>query len=114
MEKDPKIFLQHIIESIENIEDYTRNLSKGDFYDSVEKQDAVVRRLEIIGEAAKNLPEDFKKSHPEVSWHKAIGMRNVIVHEYFGIELDLVWDTATKILPDFKKQVRDLPEMPNS
>ena len=108
MEKDPKIFLLHILESIANIEDYTADLTKGDFYDSVEKQDAIVRRLEIIGEATRNLPEGFRKSNPEVPWQDIAGMRSKLIHEYFGVDLDLVWTVVHHDLPPFKRQVEKL------
>ena len=111
MKKDPKIFLQHILESIEQVEKYTKALTKEEFFNSIEKQDSVVRRLEIIGEATKNLPGDYKETHQDVSWHKAMAMRNILIHEYFGIDLNIVWDTATRILPEFKEQIRSLPEM---
>ena len=111
MKKDPKIFLQHILESIEAVEQHIKGLTKEDFFKSVKTQDAVIRRLEIIGEATKNLPNDYKEAHPDVSWHKAMAMRNILIHEYFGIELNIVWDTATKTLPEFKEQIEGLPEM---
>lgn len=87
MKKDPKIFLEHILQSIEAIEDYVKDLTKDDFLNSPIVQDAVIRRIEIIGEASKNLPEDFKNEHPEVLWKDIAGMRDILIHKYFGIDL---------------------------
>lgn len=108
MRKEPRIFLQHILESIEAIEESRENLSEETFLNSREKQDAIIRRLEIIGEAVKNLPADFKKDHPELEWEKAMGIRNILIHHYFGIDLRIVWDTVIKSLPEFKKQIKGL------
>lgn len=108
--KDPLVFLQHILESIEAIEKYNQKLSKRDFLKRQEKQDAVVRRLEVIGEAVRNIPEDFKNRYPEIAWAKAMGTRNILIHQYFGIDLEIVWDTVSKDLPVLKKQIRSLLE----
>ena len=110
MIKDPGIFLKHILESVEAIESYIENFPKDKFFDNSEKQDAVVRRLEIIGEAVRNLPGDFKESNPEVSWQDIADMRNKLIHEYFGIDLELVWEVIKKDLPLFKKQIKKLLE----
>ncbi|MSQ14382.1 MAG: DUF86 domain-containing protein [Dehalococcoidia bacterium] len=83
MKKDPVIFLKHILESIQDVERYIGDASQDDFNNNKEKQDAVVRRLEIIGEAVRNLPEDSKQSHPEVAWHEPVAMRNILIHEYY-------------------------------
>jgi len=110
--KDPIIFLKHILESIEAIEKYSKNLSEEAFLKSSEKQDATIRRLEIIGEAVKNLPDEYKKKHPDVGWGRAMGTRNILIHHYFGVDLEIVWDTATKSLPQFKKQIKSLLKTP--
>lgn len=95
MKKDLKIFIGHILESIDDIENYTRDLSYGEFLNRKEKQDAIIRKLEIIGEAIKNIPDDFKLANPQIAWRKIAGMRDVLIHEYFGVDLELVWATAT-------------------
>ena len=106
--KDHIVFLKHILESIETIEKYSKNLSEEAFLKSSEKQDAIIRRLEIIGEAVKNLSEEFKKEHPDIEWNKIMGTRNILIHHYFGIDLEIVWDTVVKGLPKFKKQLQNL------
>jgi len=108
MKKDPTIFLKHILESIEHIDSYIKGLDEEDFLKSEEKQDAVIRRLEILGEAVRNLPEEFRAKYPDIEWNKAMATRNILIHNYFGIELDIVWDTITQSLPNFKKQIEVL------
>jgi len=110
MEKDSRIYLEHILESIEQIEDYTHDLLEVEFMDSKETQDAVFRRLEVIGEAVKNIPDDFRKNHPEIPWRKIAGMRDNLIHEYFDVDLPLVWDTVKNSVPKLKEQIVSLLE----
>ncbi len=91
--KSPSVWLADIVKSIGLIEEYTAGISQEDFFSSPEKQDAVFRRLEIIGEAVQKLPDEFRAKHPDVPWHKAAGMRNVLIHEYFDVDEDIAWDT---------------------
>jgi uncharacterized protein with HEPN domain len=105
MKKDPKIFLSHILESIEYIEKDTKGLDRDDFLENRTIQDAVMRRLEIIGEAVKNLPADFKKKNNFIPWQKIAGMRDFLIHEYFGVNVDLVWQTIKKDLTKLKTQL---------
>jgi uncharacterized protein with HEPN domain len=85
MNKDISVFLRHILESINLIEKYTKNVTEEEFLQSVEKQDLVTRRLEIIGEAIRNLPEQFRIEHKNIEWNKAMATRNILIHHYFGI-----------------------------
>jgi uncharacterized protein with HEPN domain len=105
MKKDPFLYLDHIIESIEALEKYSENLSKDDFLNSLLVQDAICRRLEIIGEAANKLDDEFKEKHPDIPWYKIVGMRNLLIHEYFHVDLDQVWNTTQKSVPELKKQI---------
>jgi len=106
MNKDYTTFLKHILESIEAIEEYTQDISEETFLKSREKQDAILRRLEIIGEAVRNLPDKFKKQHSDIAWNQAMATRNMLIHHYFGVDLKIVWDTVTESLPIFKKQIK--------
>jgi len=105
MRKDPKIFIKHILESIKYIEEYTKGISKDDFLRSTQIQDAVIRRLEIIGEATKNIPLGWKETHSEVPWRRIAGIRDILIHEYFGIDFDLLWNAVKKDLPDLKQKI---------
>jgi uncharacterized protein with HEPN domain len=92
MSKRPvDLLLNDMLEAIDRIEQYTEGMSFETFSSDHKSIDAVVRNLEIIGEAANRLPEDFKERHPSVEWYKVIGLRHRIVHEYFGIDLEIIW-----------------------
>lgn len=108
MTKDPKVYLTHILQSIQRIEKYLVGVSKEEFLQSDAIQDQITRRLEIIGEAVKQLPEEFKEQHPEIPWRDIGDMRNVLIHIYFDIDYEIVWRTATELIPKFKKQIEDL------
>lgn len=108
--RDLKIFLEDILDSIKRIEEYTKDKTEKEFLDDYEKQDAIIRRLEIIGEAVKNLPLEFKKKHQEVEWREIAGLRDKLIHEYFGILMERVWDTAKNDIPRLKKQILGLLE----
>jgi len=108
MKKDIKVFIQDILESIELIEDYAKGVNKEDFLDkddNLQMKDAIIRRLEIIGEAVKNIPDDFKKDYPDIPWKQISGMKDVLIHEYFGVSLERVWNTAKEDLPELKEVI---------
>jgi len=110
VKKDHKIFLEHILESIEEIENNIDGMSERKFSRLTTIQDATVRRLEIIGEAVRNIPDSFRKSHTKVPWKKIAGLRDVLIHEYFGVDMELVWKIASKDIPKLKKQIENLLE----
>ncbi len=112
MNKEPLIFIQHMLESIEKIESYAKNLTKEKLIKDTKIQDAIIRRIEVIGEAAKNLSFSFKKGHPEVEWSEIIRTRDKITHHYFGVDLNIVWDIIKKDLPDLKKKIKTILEEP--
>lgn len=114
MKKDPSIFLQHIQESIEYIEEHTKKFTKSQFVKNVKTQDAVIRRIEIIGEAVKNLPQNYKKQHTNITWREIAGMRDRLIHGYFGINLATVWKTVKHDIPKLKKQIVKLLVEKNS
>ena len=109
MKKDPLVYIDDIRDSIEAIKRYTAGLSKEEFFGLTEKQDAVYRRLEIIGEAANRLPDKFTSQYSRTPWHKIIGMRNVLIHEYDSIDLDRVWETIQKDIPKLEVYIKSIP-----
>ena len=99
MKRNPKLNLGDIVESIDAINGYINNFTENDFFRDTQAQDAVIRRLEIIGEAVKNLDEEFRQSYPNIPWKSMAGMRDVLTHEYFGIDLHRIWLTIKRDLP---------------
>ena len=87
------------------IEEYVRDKIKSDFLQSKQLQDSIIRRIEIIGEAIKNIPEDFKEKKNIIPWKQITGMRDILIHQYFGIDLNLTWEVFEKDLPKLKKQI---------
>jgi uncharacterized protein with HEPN domain len=88
--KDSSVYLRHVVDAIQRVERHLAGVSREEFFEGELVQDAVVRQLEIIGEAARNLPEDFRKQHPDVPWGQIVGMRNRLVHAYFQVGLAIV------------------------
>jgi uncharacterized protein with HEPN domain len=104
-------YLLHIVEAIDRIAEYTSDLDEVGFLGNRLVQDAVIRNIEIIGEACNNVRRhdpDFAQAHAEVPWGFAIGMRNVLSHGYFKVDLDGVWRTIQRDLPELGRQVREL------
>ena len=108
MKKDDSVFLQHILESIEYIEEFVENKSKSEFEESVMLQDAVIRRLGVLGEAAKNLSNSIIQKHTEIAWKKIAGTRDKLIHGYFGIDLDIVWSVIKTDLPELKEKIQKI------
>lgn len=108
--KNPKIFLEDILESIERIKKYTKDKTLEEFLNSYEKQDAIMKRLEVIGEAVKNIPQEIRKEYPKIPWRDMAGIRDVLIHEYFGVNMKRVWDAAKNDIPKLKKQILELLE----
>lgn len=108
-----EVYLDDILESIQQIEDYLENVNEKEFYKDTQKQDAVLRRLEIIGEAVKQIPDGIRKEYQDVPWRKVAGMRDVIIHQYFGIILSRVWVAIEQDLPELKVNIQAIKESQN-
>ncbi|MCK5149823.1 DUF86 domain-containing protein [Candidatus Pacearchaeota archaeon] len=106
--KEEKVFLQHILESIENVEKFSRGLTKKGLIKSRLKQSAIIREIEIIGEATKNLSIGFTNKFPYVEWNKIAGMRDKLIHNYFGVDLDKIWGVIKKDLSLLKKEIKNI------
>lgn len=102
MKKDDSVYVLHILDSIKRIEGYLGNADNAAFRGNQLLQAAVCREIEIIGEASKHLSKGFKARHPEIPWKAVAGMRDKLIHDYFGVDYNAVWDTATKDLPSLK------------
>ncbi|MDT8323628.1 MAG: DUF86 domain-containing protein [Bacteroidota bacterium] len=106
--RDARIYLDDILHSITRIESYVGEMTSEDFETDEKTQDAVIRNLEIIGEAVGKLPDTILQSHPEIEWHKIKALRNILVHEYFGINIEIVWDVVQNKLRQLKSASADI------
>jgi uncharacterized protein with HEPN domain len=106
MERDDTVYLLHILDAIGQVESYLEGVSPARFLRDKLRQDAVVRQLEIVGEATSNVSTVLRQAHPEVPWGSIIGMRNRMIHAYFNVNLAIVWEVAQNDLPGLKEQVK--------
>ena len=102
MKRNTEVYIQDILESIDKIQHYTISITEQDFCSNTQIQDAVLRRLEIIGEAVKNIPVDFRNEYPNIPWKKIAGMRDVLTHAYFGVNINRVWKVIKDDIPALK------------
>lgn len=101
--KDDRVYLRHILDAIRQINEYTRDGEQAFFRDR-KTQDAVLRNIQIIGEAAKLVSPALKEGHPDVPWKQIAGMRDKVIHDYFGINLRLVWDTVRGSMQELNRR----------
>jgi uncharacterized protein with HEPN domain len=106
--REYKLYLVDIISAMESIESFVEGLSFEEFQRDDKTASAVTRKFEIIGEASRNIPEEIKKKHPEVSWKEMAGMRDRLIHAYFGVDYNLVWITIKNRLPIAKQMIRNV------
>ena len=110
MHRDPRLYLDDILEAVAQIREYTASMDYGGFVQDRKTQDAVARNLEIIGEAAGRLPESIRAGAIDIEWRKIVGLRNILIHEYFGVSLPMVWDVAQNKLDALESSCRKLLE----
>ena len=106
--RDYKLYLYDIKEAIEKIEAFTKDFAFEEFVQDSKTSDAVIRNLEIIGEASKHIPKRIKEKHSDIDWKAIMGMRDIIAHEYFGVKLEIVWKTIKKRLPDLRNKIAEI------
>ena len=102
------MYLEDILTAIRKIEKYTRNLNFEVFSSDEMIIDAVIRNFEVIGEASAKIPDNIKERYPDVEWKEAIGFGNILIHDYFGVDVEAVWDTIRKNLPGFRKNIMNV------
>jgi uncharacterized protein with HEPN domain len=106
--REPELLLGDIIESIQKIKNYTVGMSSREFFDDDKTLDAVIRNFEIIGEAANRMPEEIRDNNQNVNWHRVRGFRNRIVHDYMGIDYEIVWEIVVHDLDDLQIQIQKI------
>ncbi len=110
MKRKIKLYLEDIKDAINKIEKYTQKISFKKFANDQKTIDAVVRNLEIIGEAANQIPASIRKNYPDIPWSEIVDMRNKIIHEYFGVDIDILWQSLKEDIPTLKIQIRKVKE----
>ncbi len=103
-------YIEHILEAIRDIEESIHGLSKEEFSQNKDVRDANIRRLEVIGEAVKNISHKLREEYPKIEWNKIAVTRDKIIHHYFGINLEIIWAIIKNDLPPFKKQIQEIKD----
>ena len=100
--RDHLDYLQDIMTMMEKIESFTAGMTKEDFIEDYMAHFAVIRAMEVMGEAAKNVPPEVRQKHPEIPWKKMAGPRDKVIHGYFGVDLFIIWESTTKLIPGYR------------
>ncbi|NOZ56075.1 MAG: DUF86 domain-containing protein [Calditrichaeota bacterium] len=103
--EDDRVFLWHILDAADAIHEYLSGLTRESFLRSRVVQDAVIRQLEVIGEATRHLSREFRSAHPAIPWSEIAGMRDKLIHDYFGVDLEVVWETASRDVPALREKL---------
>ncbi|MBI3012102.1 MAG: DUF86 domain-containing protein [Elusimicrobia bacterium] len=108
MSRDTSVYLQDILEAISKIKSYVEGLSQKTVLGDNKTYDAILRNLEVIGEAAKHVPKEIKDANPAIDWRKIAGLRDIVIHEYFGLDSGIIWDIVKNKLPSLEEKIRKL------
>jgi len=108
MNRDYKLFVKDILDAIDKIEEFVGNMDYGEFIKDDKSSTAVVKKIEIIGEAIKNIPRDVRVKYKAIPWKDIVGMRNKITHNYFKIDYEIVWNVVKEKLPALKIQIEEV------
>ena len=108
MSRDFRVYLEDILDAARKIREFTKGLKADDLSKDAKTLDAVIRNLEVIGEAVKRIPNDARRKSPDTEWKKIAGLRDILIHEYFGIDVEIVWDIIQNKLPPLEAQIRQL------
>ena len=107
-ERDDSVFIEHILESIEAIEEFSKGITSKELHTNRLKKSAITRELEIIGEASKNISNKLREKYKKIPWKNISGTRNIIAHQYFGVNIEIIIGIITKDLPILKKQILEI------
>ncbi len=109
-ERSYRLYVNDILESINRIDNYTADFGYDDFIKNDLVRDAVLRNLEVIGEAAKSIPDDVREEYSDVPWKRIIGLRNIVIHEYFGVDFENIWKIIKENIPEVKPYIERILE----
>jgi len=105
--KNDRVYIKHILDAIDKIDQYVQ-VGYDDFMAHSHWQDAVIRQLEIVGEATKRLSEELRAHYPKVPWRRIAGLRDVLIHDYMGVDLEAVWQVSQNNVPQLKERLREI------
>ena len=106
MPRDSKVYLDDMLAAAKKINVYVEGVTRSDLERDAKTLDAILRNLEVIGEAAKNAPDRMREAHPDIPWRKMAGLRDILIHQYFGVDLDIVWDIVQNEVPKLAEALR--------